>query len=127
MDRPADIIEISDATDEEFEQARRNRYTPRTDPFIEGVLDDVEQGRTRRFTVSDEQKANARRRQLGRAAGRRGYMLDFSGTGTTVMVRKSDRPYTRKQRRSADQGDHSGQPRQRRRRQSVEPVEAEIS
>ena len=118
---------INETTEERFNELRPRKGRSKLHPQWEGVLDGLAVGKIIELQAPDPQRASALRRSLGRMAASRDMKLEFSGEGTTILVRKSEQPRLPKPMREA-LGKVTGNGRRKGRRQGAPsgPAEAEV-
>ncbi len=116
---------ISETTEERFNELRPRKGRSKLHPQWEGVLDGLAAGKVIELEAPDPRRANTLRRSLGRMAAGRDMKLEFSGEGTTVLVRKSEQALVPKPVREA-LGRVTGNGRRRGRRQGASSGPAEV-
>ena len=118
---------INETTEERFNELRPRKGRSKLHPQWEGVLDGLAAGKIIELQAAGPQLASRLRRSLGRMAASRDMKLEFSGEGTTVLVRKSEQPRLPKPMREV-LGKVTGNGRRKGRRQGAlsGPAEAEV-
>ena len=120
-------FQITETTEERFDELRPRKGRSKVHPQWEGVLDGLAAGKVIELQAPDPQRANTLRRSLGRMAAGRNMKLEFSGEGTTVIVRKSEKPHLPKPVREVlGKVTGNGRRRGRRPRSSSGPAEAQV-
>ena len=115
---------ISETTEERFDELRPRKVRSTLHPQWEGVLDGLVAGKVIELEAPDPQRANTLRRSLGRMAAGRDMKLEFSGEGTTVLVRKSEQDHVPKPVREAlGKVTENGRRGGRRGKAAAEPAE----